>query len=803
MAGQASVLTSRNDNSRTGRNDNEPFLNSTNVTTASFAKLGAYSVDGFVVAQPLYVPNISIAGSIHNVVFVATQHDSVYAFDADNPASGVPLWYDNFTNPSAGITSVPIADQGCAAVNGYFEMGIQGTPVIDLASSTLYVDVKTKEVSGSATNYVHRLHALDISTGQEKFGSPVQITGSVQSSHGIVNFDSLKGCQRPGLLLSQGVVYVAFGSSGCDNTHGWVFAYALDSTMTLTQKGVFNTTPNQTKGGSVWQGGAGLASDDNGNIFFITANGTFNANTGGSDYGDSFLKVTLGPGSLNLGDYFTPFDQSTMASNDLDLGSGGITLLPTGVGSTDHPTLAIGAGKTGTIYLVDQSNLGHFQPSNNNQIVEWLQGVLSEVEGSPAYWNGLVYFSPVHSSTKAYSISNATLSDQPIAQTQSFSAIGAPAISANGNTNGLLWLVRQSGANDAVLSAFDATKLNELYNTAQNPSRDDLGPVAHFITPTIANGKVFVGTQTQLGIYGLLPVLSPLTGGNQTAAAGSTLPTAITVQALNPYTGAPFSGVVVTFSDGGKGGIFGSPTATTDSTGEASTTYIMPTTFKKSTITINATSSGYASGTFVETIVAGNPASITLVSGGSQTGTVGTTLAAPIAVKVMDSFGNGVPGIPISFSANVLGGVFNPPSPVTTDSLGRATVSYTLPTIAKTITITAANGTLSKLINERSIAGPATSMSIASGNNQSANRHTALPKPLVVKITDQYANPVAGVTITFTDNGAGGTISSATAITNAMGQASVTYTTGNKSMAVVITGSATGLTSVNFNETVL
>src|ERR1051325_263669 len=160
MAGQASVLTSRNDNSRTGQNDDEPFLNSVNVTTASFAKLGAYSVDGFVVAQPLYVPNISIAGSIHNVVFVATQHDSVYAFDADNLASGVPLWYDNFTNPSAGITSVPIADQGCAAVNGYFEMGIQGTPVIDLASSTLYVDVKTKEVSGSVTNYVHRLHAL-------------------------------------------------------------------------------------------------------------------------------------------------------------------------------------------------------------------------------------------------------------------------------------------------------------------------------------------------------------------------------------------------------------------------------------------------------------------------------------------------------------------------------------------------------------------------------------------------------------------------------------------------------------------
>jgi hypothetical protein len=799
LQAQVSVLTSQNDNNRSGQNIQEPFLNSINVRSATFAKLGSYSVDGFVVGQPLYMPNVSIPGTgQRNVVFVADQHDSVYAFDADNPSSGTPLWQISLINPAAGVTTVPISEQGCAAVNGYTEVGIQGTPVIDATTNTLYLDAKTKEVVNGVTSYVHRLHALDISTGAEKFGGPAQITGSVQGSRGTVTFDSLKSCQRPGLLLEDGIVYIAYGSNGCDTTHGWVFAY---NATTLAQLGVFNTSPNQIKGATVWQGGAGLAADNSGNVYFITANGTFDANTGGSDFGDSFMKLSLGSGGLTWSDYFTPYDQANMGTNDLDLGSGGVLLLPDQ--PTSPPHLAIGAGKTGTIYLINRDNLGHFQPNNNNQIVQWLQNVLGEVEGTPAYWNGTVYFAPVHSSVVAYSLTNGFLSTQPIAQSLAITPIGAPAISANGGSNGIVWLIRQSGTSSAMLSAFDAVKLTELYNTVQVSGRDSLGATAHFATPTIANGKAYVGTQTQLVIYGLLPLLSPVSGANQTGAAGTTLTVPLTVQAVNPYTGVAISGVPVTFSDGGKNGSFGTPTATTDSTGQASTAYTMPKTFTKFTITITGTSPGYASATFVETVTAGSPASVTLVSGGSQTGTVATMLSAPIVVKVTDSYGNAVPGVPVSFSDGSFGGTFSN-NPVMTDSLGRASVSYTLPTKAGYITITASTGSLSsKNITEHAVAASPSAVSIVSGNNQSAKPNTLLPKSLSVSVKDQYGNAVAGVTVSFSDNGAGGTFSSATAITNASGQASVQYTTPPQSGTVTINGSVLGLTPVAFTETVL
>jgi hypothetical protein len=800
---QVNVLTGRNNNARNGLNASETLLNSANVKSTTFAKLGAYSVDGYVVAQPLYMSNISISGGLHNVVFVADQHDSVYAFDADNPGSGIPLWQVSFINPAAGVTTVPITEQGCAVVNGYTEMGIQSTPVIDPVSNTLYVEAKTKETVNGVTTYVHRLHALDITNGHEKFGGPVTISGSVQGQHGLVVFDPSKGCQRPALLLTKGTVFIGFGSNGCDNTRGWIFAY---NATTLAQVGIFNTSPNQVRGANVWQGGAGLAADDedisaNTNLFFITANGIFNANTGGSDFGDTFMKLTLpSTGALAETDYFTPFDQATMGANDLDLGSGGITLLPDEVGSTDHPHLAIGAGKTGTVYLVDRDNMGHFHANDNSQIVQWIQDVLSEVEGTPAYWDNTVYFAPVHNVMSAYSISNASLSLNR--QSQAVTPIGSLSISANNNTNGILWLIRQLGASSAMLSAFDAITMAELYNSNLISSRDGLGPTAHFSVPTIANGKAYVGTQAQLVIYGLLPVLSPISGGNQTGAAGSTLPLPLTVRAIDSYTGNPRVGVTVTFSDGGKKGTFGSTTVITDSTGTASTTYKMPNTFQGPTITITATSPGFASATWVETVVAGAPASILLVSGGNQTGTVGTTLPAPIVVKVADTFGNGVSGVSVSFSSTQ-GGQFNPPGPITTDSLGRATVAYTLPTTAGFITINASSGTLTpKAIMEHAVAGPATSLAIVSGNNQHGRPNTLLAQALVVRAADQFNNAVANVTVNFTDNGAGGVLSSKMVITNASGKASVSYTTGSQTGTVTITASASGLTSVNFTETV-
>jgi len=795
---QVSVLTSQNDNNRSGQNIQEPFLNSINVRSATFAKLGSYAVDGYVVAQPLYVPNVSISGvGTRNVVFIATQHDSVYAFDADNLSSGTPLWQISLINPAAGITTVPISEQGCAKVNGYTEMGIQGTPVIDPVTNTIYLDAKTKEVVSGVTNYVHRLHALDLSTGLEKLGGPVQITGSVQSTHGAVTFDSLKSCQRPGLLLEDGKVYIAFGSNGCDTTHGWVFAYDATS---LAQLGIFNTSPNQTKGATIWQGGAGLAADSDGYVYFITANGTFNANNGGSDFGDSFMKISLGSGGLTWNDYFTPFDQAQMGMNDLDLGSGGVMLLPDQPGP--HTRIAIGAGKTGTIYLVDRDYMGHFQPNNNNQIVQWLQNKLAEVEGTPAYWNNTVYFAPVHSSAVAFSLNSGMLTSQPVAQSLAITPIGAPVVSANGSSNGIVWLIRQSGSSSAMLSAFDGGKLTELYNTVQVSARDSLGATAHFAIPTVANGKAYVGTQTQLAVYGLLPLLSPVSGANQTGAAGTTLPLPLTVQAVNPYTGAALSGVSITLSDNGAKGSFGSSTVTTDSTGKASTTYTLPTTFTRFTINITAASPGYAPAAFVETVTAGSPASITVVSGGSQTGTVGTTLPAPIVVKVADSYGNAVPGVAVTFSATPLGGSFSP-NPVTTDSLGRASVSYTLPTKAGYIALNGSSGSLtSKNITEHAVAASPSVLAIVSGNNQTAKPNTMLPKSLTVSVKDQYGNNVAGITVGFVDNGAGGTLSSPSAITNASGQASVQYTTPPQSGPVTINGSVAGLSPVVFNETV-
>jgi hypothetical protein len=793
LQGQVSVLTSRYDNGRTGLNANETFLNSANVNQATFAKLGAYNVDGYVVAQPLYMPNVSIGGSSYNVVFIATQHDSVYAFDADNLSSGAPLWQVSFINSAAGITTVPISEQGCAGVNGYTEMGIQGTPVIDSLTGTLYVNVKTKEVTGSTTSYVHRLHALDITNGQEKFGGPVQITGSVQSLHGTVTFDSTKSCQRPGFLLSNGTLYIAFGSNGCDTNHGWVFAY---NPTTLAQVGVFNSSPNQTRGAGIWQGGAGLVGDQNGNVFFLTANGTFNVNTGGSDIGDSFVKLALGTGGLSLSDYFTPYDQGNMNTNDLDLGSGGVMLLANLGGQ--HPNVAIGAGKSGTIYVVDPNNMGGFNSNNNNQIIQWLQSAINEVDGTPAYWNNTVFFAPDHASAVSYSLSNGKLSSLPIAQTQPIIPAGGPIVSANGLTNGIVWIVRSFGSSAKQLSAFDATKMLEIYNTTQAGTRDTLGNTPHFVVPAVADGRVFVGTQTQLVIYGLMPVLSAVSGGNQTGTAGSTLPAPLTIQATDPYTGAPLAGVTVTFS--GKG-TFGNPTPVTDSTGTASTTYTLPTTFTSSTVTITVSATGYASTTFVETVTPGSPASISSVSGASQTGTAGTTLPKAIVFKVADQYGNAVPGVSVSFSDSPNHGVFSA-NPVTTDSSGKATVTYTLPTKAGFNTVTASTASLSASVQEHVVAGSPASLKIVSGNNQTAPTNTTLSKQLTVKVTDQYGNAVSGVTVNYTDNGANGIFSSTTAITNASGQAGVSYTTPSTPGTVTINATVTGLPSVVFTVNV-
>jgi len=782
---QVSVLTNKYDNARDGLNSSETLLSAANVTTSQFGKLSTFNVDGYIQAQPLYMYGLSINGGTHNVVFVATLNNSVYAIDAD---SGAQLWQINLGSP------VPSATEGCSGVTGFNQIGILATPVIDPSSNTMYLTAKTYGTGSGPAAY--SLHALDVTTGLEKFGGPATITATI----GTLNFTPLNYIQRPGLLLSNGTIFMGFGSNGCDlSARGWLFAYSASNLQ--QQPGVMTTQPDNSYGSSIWQGGVGPAADSNGNIYLSTANGLFNFSA--NDLGDSVLRLTFGSGQFAVGDSFTPFDQANMAAQDLDLGSGGPILLPPQAGSTT-PNLLVASGKDADIYLINRDNMGGYNPTDNNQIVQYLPtALLGELFGSPLYWNNYVYFLAHQDYLRSYSLSTnsgvTALSTTPVAKTVGkLTNFGLPVISANGNSNGIVWLVRNvSGV--PKLSAYDAVTLFLLYDSGMVSGRDTLGTIGHFATPIVANGKVFAGTQTQLVTYGLFPVIAATAGNGQTGAAGTTLPTALAITATNPYTGTPISGVTVTFSDGGKGGVFGSPTGTTDSNGQASTTYTLPKT--PQTIIITASSPGYATGSFTESDVVGPVASLSTVSGGKQSGTVGTTLPLPIVVKAKDAVGNVVPNASITFNDG-LGGTFVP-NPATTGSNGQVSVTYTLPTVAKTITATASNGSVTDKITESAVAGPPALINIVQGNNQTAHVHNLLPKSLIVSVTDQYLNGIAGLTVTFSDNGAAGTFSTTTPVTNSAGKATVTYTTPSQAGTVTITASYSNLTPATFTETVI
>lgn len=702
-AAQSSVLTYHDDTSRSGL-INETLLTPSNVNSKQFGKLFSYSVDGFVVAEPLYVPNVSIPGSgTHNVVYVVTQHDSVFAFDADTLGTGVPLWQVSLIPP--GSTTVPYLVQGCKST-GFKEIGIMGTPVIDPTTGTLFVSAKTMQASGIPPNvtytYAHTLHALDITTGQEKFGGPLPISGSLTAPNGnVVSFEPLQHFQRPALLLSNGVVYVAFGSNGCDlNAYGWLFAFDSGETSgTLQQLAIYNTSPNVSYGASIWQTGSGPAADSTGNVFLMTANGTFDFSTGGPDLGDSFLKFDYSSGAFALEDYFTPYDQGSMAANDKDLGSGGVLLLPDQSGTNPH--LLVGAGKTGTIYLVNRDSMGGYDLGlgGGNGNLQYLPGAVGPMYSTPVYWNNtnnqMVYFAANNDAIKGFSLTNGQLSTSPVVFSGKVGVAGVPSLSANGATNGLLWIPINPAK--PFLAAYDATSLIELYSSNQNLSRDSLGSLLpHFITPMVANGKVYVGTQSSLVVYGLFPSLATTGGANQTGTVGTTLPLNITVQAVNSL-GAGVPGVALAFNDGGKGGTFSNPNATTDGTGTATTTYTLPT--KAQTVTITASASGYTSASLKATAVPGSPTAIGLVSGGNQTGTAGQPLPLPIVVRLRDQYNNGVTGLQVSFTANPAGGSFSA-NPVTTGTNGQASVVYTLSTTPGKVIVTASYSTLKININE-------------------------------------------------------------------------------------------------------
>jgi hypothetical protein len=521
------VLTSRNDLARTGQNLNETILNTFNVSPGTFGKIFSYTVDGQIYGQPLYVPNVNIPGQgTHNVIYVTTQLDSVYAFDADGLTS-VPLWQDSFIDLSQGIEPVPcevvgVDDEACSV---YPYSGITGTPVIDPSTNTMYLVARTYQPS-TKTGYQY-LHALDITTGEENFGGPVAIQGSVPgtgkgSQNGIVPFDTLDDRQRPGLLLLNGTVYAAFSGTA----HGWIIGY---DASTLTQTAIFSTTPNAMRAG-VWQSGNGLAADSSGYIYGSSGDGPFDANSGGIDYGDSVLKLD---GNLNVVDYFTPMDQGCRWNRDMDLGSSGPLLLPPQNGSVPNEVVASGKGGepcdlslSAHIYILNQDNLGKYSPTSD-QVVEELQGAPEGYWSSPAFWQGptnaYIYYSGsgakdgVGDYLKMYEVTNGQVSTE-VAQSVNIFPVGStPSISASGTTNGIVWAIERQealgvrpGELPAILYAFDATNVATLlYNSAENPQTDQGGCANKFQTATIANGKVYVATQNEVDIFGLLGSPAP------------------------------------------------------------------------------------------------------------------------------------------------------------------------------------------------------------------------------------------------------------------------------------------------------
>jgi hypothetical protein len=499
------VLTYHNDNALTGQNLQETILTPSNVNQAKFGKLISIPIDGQVYAQPLFVSSVSISDSTHNVVYVATEHDTVYAFDADAKSS-TPLWSKSFIDAANGITPVPASDLNSPIT---VEIGITSTPVIDGSTGTLYVLVATKENG----NYVHRLHALDITNGNEKLGGPVVIEASVPgsgdgASAGTVAFETKIHLQRAALMLSKGKVYIAWASfNDIGPYHGWVMAY--DAT-TLAQVGVWVDTPDGEEGG-VWLAGAGLSADSDGNIYVVTGDGTFDADTGGKDYGDSVVKLTLDSNGLAVSDYFTPFNQQFLFDHDIDLGSTGFVLLPDQAGTVAH--LGVTAGKEGRVYLLNRDTLGKFHAGDDSQIVQSLPDAVGTGDlnlggrrnkSTAVYWNGNVYYAGSDDFLKQFRLSNGLLSTTPVAQTTTqFGYSCTMSLSANGSSNAILWAL--ASGND-VLHAYDATNVaSELYNTNQAGTRDKFGRVVRFSPPTVANGKVYVVGESHFTIFGLLP----------------------------------------------------------------------------------------------------------------------------------------------------------------------------------------------------------------------------------------------------------------------------------------------------------
>jgi hypothetical protein len=505
LTARAQVLTSQYDNARTGSDLHETILGLQNVNVRQFGKLFTFHVDGAVYAQPLYVPGLDIPGKgKHNVLFVATEHDSVYAFDAGgHPAE--PLWRVSLLNPKVEARPVPARDVQCPFI--YPEVGITSTPVIDYSSGTLYVLART--VEGLTHRFVQRLHALDITTGVEKLGGPVEIQASSSghgegSSAGQVRFDPLRENPRAALLLAGGTVYLTWASS-CDvgPYHGWMMAYDSHS---LKQLAAFDATPDGNDGG-FWAGDTGPAADDENNVYAATGNGKFDAATGGPDYGDTILKMKLNGDALQIRDYFTPYNQAKLDADDNDLGSGGPVLFP---GPSDaHSSLVAIAGKGATLYILDRNKLGGFHAGDDSHAV-WTIPLAGDLLGAPAYWNGHLFIAAEDDVLKEFLVTRAGLKLAADSKEKFDDRAGIPTISSDGPRNGVLWLLTSKHWNEpdkrpAVLSAYDASNVgHELYNSEQDSARDRAGVGLRFNMPMVANGRVYIGAKGEVDVYGLI-----------------------------------------------------------------------------------------------------------------------------------------------------------------------------------------------------------------------------------------------------------------------------------------------------------
>ncbi|MGH9737312.1 MAG: pyrrolo-quinoline quinone [Candidatus Acidiferrales bacterium] len=505
----AAVLTYHNDASRTGLNSGETTLTIANVNPTQFGKLGTMPVTGLVDAEPLYVGGLTINGAVHNVVFVATEHDMVYAFDADTFAQ---LWSASMVANFSGETTVTTSDVGgCTQVNP--EMGITSTPVIDPSvgpNGTIFSVAMSVDSSG---NYHQRLHALDLTTGADRM-TPEEIQATYPTSSGQTTFAPQAYEERAALLALNGAIYTSWTSHCDDGSYtSWLMSY---SESNLQQLGVLDLTPNGSRG-AIWMSGDGPAADSSGNIYLITGNGTFDTalNTSGlpnqGDYGNAILKITTAGNSLAVADYFTMFNTVSESGNDAEFGSGGEMLLPdlTDNGGTVHH-LAVGAGKDANLYLVDRDNMGKFNAASDSAIYQEIDGALpGGLRSAPAYFNNTVYYGSVGQPLKAFPISNAKLAIT--ASSKSATSFGypgtTPSVSSNGTSSGIVWAI-QNGSSTGVLHAYNASNLaSELYNSNMAAgSRDTFATSTSdkFVTPLVANGKVYVGTPNAVVVFGLL-----------------------------------------------------------------------------------------------------------------------------------------------------------------------------------------------------------------------------------------------------------------------------------------------------------